>query len=197
MNSDTTLLRQQLEELSPELYDWIFKLTFTAEPGFVKVTRKARQEDGHCSPCVKLLHVSRSTRAMYAPKYYSNSVFLHPSPRSCKNWLSTIADEHKQYLQDVRCLWYQVPQISPEDSLGPHLSPEDALIRPGFDIAQELRRINNWFHARTCFQSGPRGLITMFGSEQEVGRICLNLLGEILIDPQMVSWPLVPLDWKD
>jgi hypothetical protein len=171
-------LRELLQELPPELYDWIFRLTFTIDNDFCKIV-KFRKDDGKQQrTSLSLLHVSRSTRAMYAPIYYGNSVFVLGDAKTGQNWLRSIADDHKKYLQDVRCLQSQPPRTTPPGSLDVTLAAHAALLQPGHDINHELRRIHNWYHVRRFFELGPRGVITIFVSEEEI-----------------LSWPRVSRDW--
>lgn len=169
---DITQLREQLEDLPRELYDWIYKLTFTVNSGFVKISKTGRdgpKDSPRPSPFPNLLHVSRASRSLYASKYYAQSIFVLRDSRVGNDWLRSVPDEHMEHMQDVRCLWPGMMGTSAPGSIDANFSTNAGLLQPTNDIVLELRKINNLFQARTLYETGPRGMISMFISEEEVG----------------------------
>lgn len=98
-------LRRGLESLPQELYDQILKATFTAdlEPRDLRNLEAMRQN-------LKFLHISSSTRALYATTYYgSGAVFEfaqdHGAPRALKLWLRSLPVSHRDLLGQVHIVW--------------------------------------------------------------------------------------------
>lgn len=88
-------LRSRLEDLPPELYDYIFSLTFNTHPSL-------RQIDSSYRP-PHILQVDRTTRALAAKSYYGQgATFYCTNHEHCIRWLATLAPDHSQLLNEVR-----------------------------------------------------------------------------------------------
>lgn len=125
-------LRHHLEKLPQELYDCIYDLTFTANPGIRYVSKPpegASEEGRKARPHfilpdnVGLLHVDRLSRQKFARSYYGSegAVFVYDvtgnilrANEPLRDMSSYIAPEHHQLVKDIRCVFAQ-PQIPADD----------------------------------------------------------------------------------
>lgn len=114
-------MRQRLESLPQELYDQIYNLTFTAEPGERKIRQSqrlgyhvlsgrqiktggesGRPFCGHDS--IKLFLIDRASSRLFAKSYYGGrgAVFTLNGNFDCRRWLQDLSHEHRQMPQDIR-----------------------------------------------------------------------------------------------
>ncbi|KAK4494277.1 hypothetical protein PRZ48_014575 [Zasmidium cellare] len=131
-------LRLHLEGLPQELYDQIYDLTFTAQPGIRYASKppKGASEEGlavrplHIAPDhVGLLHVDRHSRDKFARSYYGGegAVFVcditgrvHNTQAYWTPWIASINQMHRSLIKDVRLVFAKCDVDSYEKSFREH-----------------------------------------------------------------------------
>ncbi|PPJ60196.1 hypothetical protein CBER1_10127 [Cercospora berteroae] len=108
---DSLILRDLLESLPQELYDYVYKLTFTAEKKIHVYTNSKAEIDTTLAALVQklqtptitlnesfphLLHVDQASREHFATSYFgtSGSIFIKPLANTPVTKLSVITAEH-------------------------------------------------------------------------------------------------------
>jgi hypothetical protein len=88
--------KAKLESLPPELYDYIFDLSFAPSIDVCIIDQKYRPPN--------TLSVDRATRTIMAVRFYGdNSIFHCGNHEDCSKWLISLPPEHRQLLQQARC----------------------------------------------------------------------------------------------
>lgn len=89
-------LEQHLTTLPAELYDYIFRLSFSANSAIRIITPAYRPP--------AILQVSQATRHNVAQEYYcQESIFLFNNHEVCLKWLLSLPADHIRMLGHVRC----------------------------------------------------------------------------------------------
>lgn len=101
--TDHDQLHDRVQSLPPELYDYVYDLTFTAFP-----TQHAELGSTYRPP--SCLQVSKASRAKFAASYYAHTTFIFTHSASHTesittgvNWLVSLLPEH---VAMIRCLRY-------------------------------------------------------------------------------------------
>lgn len=112
MSDSSAELRARLEFLPQELYDHVWELTFTAEPGMRDVDTKPGRaaHRGH----LKLLQIDSASRAHYAASYYGAGASFRFIMGSRFSWLNSLSIAHSSLLRDIVCVWF-IKGYSEED----------------------------------------------------------------------------------
>lgn len=91
-------LKQRLEDLPRELYEYIYELTFTSD------TKPRSIWEGYHPPST--LQVSHETRRSFARQFYhgrDDALFFCWDHEKCLRWLLSLPREHVALLREVRC----------------------------------------------------------------------------------------------
>ncbi|KAK4494841.1 hypothetical protein PRZ48_014197 [Zasmidium cellare] len=117
-------LAARVQSLPQELYDEIYKLTFTAAPGprypaktiFMKPTHGAEREihgqkrpielvtrQFHGHDAIALLQVDQASREKFARSYYGgpDALFMFNRRKPAEMWLKSLSEHHRGYLRHV------------------------------------------------------------------------------------------------
>lgn len=100
-------LSSLLHALPTELYDEIYKLTFTPRTDKIDLTKSYRPPNE--------LQVDRAHRAEFARKYYSTTRFVTDDEDVLCTWLASLRPEEGKLLTDVRLLCELDASRSPPD----------------------------------------------------------------------------------
>lgn len=92
-------LPELVQRLPQELYDEIYKLTFTAEPDTVVNIE-------HVNPFSAMLHVDARSREIFAESYYSTTHFTfkygpHKDLSFLYRWFGTLSDRHNHLVSSL------------------------------------------------------------------------------------------------
>ena len=96
-------LAENIQKLPQELFDKIYKFTFTADPCIRYVNADLRAPS--------ILRIDRTSRELAAQSYYGNTTFVvevdQRSPRlppAFVKWLNSMPTEHRKMLREVRLM---------------------------------------------------------------------------------------------
>lgn len=120
-NHDASLeLREHLESLPQELYDEIYKMTFSSPPGVVKVRHDSRTTSKFTvdlKPALNLMQVNRATRAQYSALHYNDHIYEFHHLFVCRDYLKAMPLWHRLLLRRIRTLEKFVPKRLAEGCL--------------------------------------------------------------------------------
>lgn len=85
--------------LPQELIDAIYALTL---PSLLHSNRQIELSGGYTPPAA--LHINRSTRAAFAPGFYSATIFHSRKECLITRWLASLPPEHRKLLRTVRLI---------------------------------------------------------------------------------------------
>ncbi|KAF7193935.1 hypothetical protein HII31_04825 [Pseudocercospora fuligena] len=104
-------LSELMQTLPQELFDDIYNLTFTAEPGLRDLGRICSHNWGRSfvryhrgqqflgADTRALLQVDRASRAKYASSYYGEgSIFIAHTAYAAMTWMHSVAPEHRSLI---------------------------------------------------------------------------------------------------
>lgn len=94
-------IRRGLKSLPQELYDEIYRFTFTKPSGPLDLRNAAKVRSD-----LKLLHISSEIRELYASAYYSRRVIFRVDNKTGGNrfrlWLKSLPSKHRALLPELR-----------------------------------------------------------------------------------------------
>lgn len=99
MEGNSLELRERLENLPQELYDEILIMTFTAAGGVVHI------DGSFLDPKLdlKLMQVSRATRAKYGCSHYDNTTYIVRYSLICYLLIDSMPAWHRELLKEIQC----------------------------------------------------------------------------------------------
>lgn len=158
---NTTPLCELMQTLPQELYDEIYKLTFTAIPdGMVDI--KAG------NPFPHLLHVDRQSRERFAASHFASTTFSVPYDESkglelMHDWFKVLAKEHSERVDKI-VMGLQMLDIDPDKAGRPRFIAEqkkriEGVFYKNYDLSEAAYRMQGKFRVQVWLGS-EKGITT-------------------------------------